>query len=133
ERMSWGELGAAAERLARAVAAAVPAGRRVSIWAPNSPEWIVAMYACALAGTTLVPLNPSLVDDEARDLLARSDVSLLFTVAEYRGSRLLERSSRLLPPGGRAVSLVEPLEELVESVERLEPVDPMAPFLVQYT
>ncbi len=91
------------------------------------------MYACALAGTPLVPLNPAFIDEEASSLLHRAEIALVFTVPEYRGSALLQRAFALVSQGGRAVSLLEMFDELPDLGDALPEVDAQSPFVIQYT
>ncbi|MFF2958712.1 class I adenylate-forming enzyme family protein [Streptomyces sp. NPDC057963] len=65
-RWTYAELLAEAERVAAGISERVPAGSRIAIWAPNVAEWPIVEYAAALAGVTLVALNPAL---RARELL----------------------------------------------------------------
>lgn len=58
-RWSYGELLAASETLAIALASRFAAGERVVVWSPNTPEWVMMEYACALAGLVLVTANPA--------------------------------------------------------------------------
>ena len=50
--------------------------------APNGPEWLFLQYGAALAGLTLVTLNPALRPSELHHVLRDSQVS------EHRGSPL---------------------------------------------
>ena len=47
-----------AERAARALLSRFDPGERVAVWAPNLPEWILLQFGAALAGLTLVTVNP---------------------------------------------------------------------------
>jgi acyl-CoA synthetase (AMP-forming)/AMP-acid ligase II len=86
-RLSWAQLGAAGEAAARAfVAAGVAPGDRVSIWAPNSAGWVVALLGVHQAGAVLVPLNTRLRGAEAADILRRSRARLLLTVSGFLGN-----------------------------------------------
>jgi acyl-CoA synthetase (AMP-forming)/AMP-acid ligase II len=52
------ELEAQVLRATRAlIARGVERGDRVSIWAPNRPEWVIAALAVHSAGAVLVPIN----------------------------------------------------------------------------
>jgi len=42
------------------------------IWAPNSPEWVLVQFGTALAGLTLVTVNPALRAREVEYVLALS-------------------------------------------------------------
>src|SRR6187402_3919330 len=59
-RLTYSELGAQVDRLARAlVGAGIEKGDRVGIWAPNCVEWTLTQYATAKVGAILVTINPS--------------------------------------------------------------------------
>jgi HIP---CoA ligase len=47
-------------------------GDRVTIWAPNSAEWIIAAFGLLTAGGVLVPVNTRFKSDEAGDIIVRS-------------------------------------------------------------
>ena len=74
------------ERLALALSTRFAPGERVVVWSPNSPEWVLAEYACGLAGLVLVTANPALQARELAYVLERSGAVGLFLVEEYRGS-----------------------------------------------
>ena len=83
-RITFAELAGAAEQAARAcVASGVGPGDRVAIWAPNCTEWVVAALGIFAAGGVLVPLNTRFKGGEARYVLDRADVKLLFTVTDF--------------------------------------------------
>ena len=58
-RWTFAELLVGAERLAAGLASRFRPGERIAVWAPNVPEWVLLEYAAALAGLTLVTVNPS--------------------------------------------------------------------------
>jgi len=95
-RRQWtfAELLADAERAARALLTRFTPGERVAVWAPNSPEWVILEFAAALAGLTLVTVNPAYQGDELAHVLGHSEADGLFladgrqqrdTLAEVRG------------------------------------------------
>ena len=58
--LRYDELEAAVLRSTRAfIAAGIESGARVSIWAPNIHEWILAALGLQSAGAVLVPLKRS--------------------------------------------------------------------------
>ena len=65
-------------------------GERVVVWAPNSPEWVLMEYACALAGLVLVTANPAYQVRELRYVLEQSGAVALFLVEEFRGNPMAE-------------------------------------------
>jgi len=84
-----------AHRVARAlIDRGIQPGERVAIWAPNMWEWPVAALGIHCAGAVLVPINTRYKGREARFILDKSDVRLLFTVNGFLGldfQTMLER------------------------------------------
>jgi HIP---CoA ligase len=67
------------------VASGIEPGDRVSIWAPNSSRWIVAVLGLWQAGAVLVPVNTRFKGVEAAEILARAKVRLILTVTDFLG------------------------------------------------
>jgi acyl-CoA synthetase (AMP-forming)/AMP-acid ligase II len=65
------------------VASGIQPGDRVSIWAFNSAEWVIAALGVWQAGAVLVPINTRFKGAEAADLLARSHARVLVTVSGF--------------------------------------------------
>jgi acyl-CoA synthetase (AMP-forming)/AMP-acid ligase II len=83
-RVDYMTLRAMVDDAARALlASGIERGDRVSIWAPNSLEWIVAALAVTSAGGVLVPVNTRFKGTEAAYVLARSGARALFTVRGF--------------------------------------------------
>ncbi len=83
-RWSFAELAELAARAGGALAASgVEPGDRVAIWAPNCREWVVAALGVFACGGVLVPLNTRFKGGEARYVLERADVKILFTVTDF--------------------------------------------------
>ena len=57
-----------------------------SVWSPNSPEWVLMEYACALSGLVLVTANPAFQARELAYVLEQSGAVALFLVEEFRGN-----------------------------------------------
>ncbi|MEE1806443.1 AMP-binding protein [Streptomyces sp. BE133] len=74
---TYAELLAEAESVASGILARLPRGSRVAIWAPNVPEWPVFEYAAALAGVTLVTLNPAFRAADLTHALGVSEAEML--------------------------------------------------------
>lgn len=53
-------------------------GERVAVWAPNSAEWVILEFGAALAGLTLVTVNPAYQGDELAHVLGHSAADGLF-------------------------------------------------------
>ncbi|MCY4481011.1 MAG: AMP-binding protein [Rhodospirillales bacterium] len=106
-RWSYAEMLADSERLAGALAARFHPGERVVVWAPNSPEWVLMEYACALAGLVLVTANPAYQVRELRYVLEQSGAVALFLVREFRGNPMAEI-------GAAAADGVDAVREIVD-------------------
>lgn len=89
-RWTYSELLADSERLALALATRFRPGERVVVWSPNSPEWVLMEYACALAGLVLVTANPAFRAKELRYVLEQSGAVALFRVRDFRGNPMAE-------------------------------------------
>ncbi len=87
---TYGELLAEAEELALALSSRFAPGERVTVWAPNIPEWLLAEYGCALAGITLVTANPAYQAKELRYIMEQSGSVALFLIESYRGNPMAE-------------------------------------------
>jgi fatty-acyl-CoA synthase len=61
-------------------------GERITIWAPNIPEWVILQYGAALAGLIVVTANPALRTAELRYVLQQSRSAGLFHTDAFRGS-----------------------------------------------
>ncbi len=83
-RWNYTELLADSERLALALSSRFEQGERVTVWAPNIPEWLIMEYACALSGLVLVTANPAYQAKELWYVLEQSGSVALFLVGEYR-------------------------------------------------
>lgn len=90
DRRQWtyAELLADAELCARYLLQHFEPGEPVAVWAHNLLEWVLLEYGAALAGLTLVTVNPSLHPAEATYILEQSRAAGLFLVPEVRGNPL---------------------------------------------
>ena len=85
---TYTELLSESENLALALAGRFAPGERITVWSPNTPEWVLMEFACALAGIVIVTANPALQTAELRYIIKQSDSVALFLVNEYRGSSM---------------------------------------------
>ncbi len=61
-------------------------GDRITVWAPNVPEWMILQYGAAMAGLILVTANPALRTEELRFVLSQSGSAGLFHADNFRGT-----------------------------------------------
>ena len=79
KRLTWAELSAAADRVARGLwALGIRRGDRVGLWSTNCIEWIMMHMGCARAGAALVNVNPAYRSHELQFTLTRSRMKALF-------------------------------------------------------
>ena len=115
----------------------------MAIWAHNLPEWLVVEYGAALAGLTLVTVNPSYQTGEASYVLGQSRAAGVLVVPEVRGNPLLAHldAARADLPELREVLRLDLLSELLAEADpggpacdvELPVVGPDDPVQIQYT
>jgi fatty-acyl-CoA synthase len=138
-RWTYAKLLADAECCARCLLQHFEPGEHVAVWAHSLPEWVLLEYGAALAGLTLVTVNPSLQPAEASYILGQSRAAGLFLVPEVRGNQLAAHAETIHAelPELRRVLRLDQLDELIAgSVGRdvaLPAVGPDDPAQIQYT
>src|SRR3954452_3249842 len=86
-RLTYAELDAAVDRVARGLlAAGIERGDRVGIWAPNCAEWVLVQYATAKAGAILVNINPAYRSHELDYVLRQAGVRMLVSAPEFKAN-----------------------------------------------
>ena len=79
QRMTWAELDAAADRVARGLwSLGVRRGDRVGLWSTNCIEWIMMHMGCARSGAALVNVNPAYRSHELQYTLQKSQMKAIF-------------------------------------------------------
>lgn len=89
-RWTFDTLLAESELAARALLNRFSPGDHVAIWAANGPEWVLVEFGAALAGLTLVTVNPAYLPDELAFVLKQSRAKGIIVQDVYRGRNLLE-------------------------------------------
>jgi fatty-acyl-CoA synthase len=137
-RWSFADLLAASERVARALLGRFAPGERVVVWAANSPEWLLMEFGAALAGLTLVTVNPALRAREVAHVLGQSRAAGIVLAPAYRGADLAETLAQVrgpLPSLREVISLAD-WDNFTGSgspTERLPDVHPEDEAQIQYT
>ena len=85
---TFAELKDLAERTGRALASRHTKGERIAVMGGNCPEWVLVQLGAALAGLTLVTVNPSFTAREVRYVLEQSGSSAVYYQPHVRSSAL---------------------------------------------
>src|SRR5688500_14565228 len=85
---TYAQLSAEAERLGRALASRHAPGARIAVYANNLPEWVLLEFGSAMAGLTLVTVNPSYQKRELKYVLEQSRSEAIYYVEEFRGTAM---------------------------------------------
>lgn len=83
---TYAQLLAEAQHCAQWLLSRFEPGDRITVWAPNIPEWVILQYGMALSGLVLVTANPALRAAELRYVLEQSRSAGLVHAAAFRGS-----------------------------------------------
>ena len=132
------ELLSRSESLGLALSTRYHPGERVVVWAPNSLQWLLMEYACALAGVVLVTANPSFQTKELRYVIEQSGAVGLFLVNEFRGNPMTQIADHATSGNSqiREIINLEDKKELFRKgdfSEQLPYVDPNSAAQIQYT
>ncbi|HET8654203.1 MAG TPA: AMP-binding protein [Longimicrobiaceae bacterium] len=96
-RLSYGQVEARAAALAAALyELGIEAGDRIALNLPNWPEFVVAMFAAAKLGATIVPLNPKYTTHELQYMLRHSESVVVVTAEVWGGVDYLARFENFL-------------------------------------
>jgi long-chain acyl-CoA synthetase len=99
-KLTWGEIHSQASRLARSLQdRGIGKGRRVGLFLPNCPLFVIAYYAVARTGATVVNFNPLYsekelahqINDSGTDTMITADLELLYgKMKKMSGNSCLE-------------------------------------------
>jgi acyl-CoA synthetase (AMP-forming)/AMP-acid ligase II len=115
--MTWAELHARALAAGATLLDLNPHCARVALAAPNSVDWIVAMFGSVLAGMAVVPISPTATDSEVRHMLSQTDAQLIL-VAKRVGDQAMYEKMREVAEQLSARPVVRDIAELNESSAR---------------
>jgi fatty-acyl-CoA synthase len=127
-RLSYAELAAAAEQLARGlVGTGFGKGDRIGIWSTNNIEWLLLQLATASIGALLVNINPAYRPRELAYALQRSEVQGLIVIPAFRSSDYVAMLVELLPELHEADATPELHNEDFPQLRRIVIFDPVNP------
>ncbi len=137
-RFTFAQLNDIAEQVARRLLRYFEPGERLAVWAPNLPEWVFVELGAALAGLTLVTVNPAYRSSELEYVLGQSRASGLFLVRDYRGQSMAAGLTEARPRLERLrhVFFFDEWRDFMSGAPvagELPKVSPDAPVQIQYT
>ena len=133
QQMTWSRLSDRAHRGVTTLLELNPQRHRVAIAALNSVDWIVALFACALAGMPVVPISASGTDDELQYQIEHAQVGLVLAVRTAGGRRVLEQLGALAERLESTVVMRDIADLCADQPAEPEAVAADHEFLVQYT
>ena len=134
---TFAQLLADSERCGRALAARHPAGTRIAIMGGNCPEWVLIQLGAAMAGLTIVTINPSFLAREVRYVLEQSGSGAVYYQPNVRGSALrpvVDEAAAGLPASDFVIDIEDHGELFAgEGDGELRDTKPLDVCMIQYT
>ena len=97
-KRTWKELNDEAELVPRGLMSrGTRKGHPAAIWATNTPEWILTLFASAKIGAVLVTVNTNFKIFELEYLLRQSDTKLLVMMGGFKNNDYVATVNELLP------------------------------------
>lgn len=95
---TWAEFDAEIDEIAKGfMALGIKKDDKVAIWASNTPEWILTLFAAAKIGAILVTVNTNYKIFELEYLLTQSDTKALVMMKGFKDSNYVEIVNNLFP------------------------------------
>jgi fatty-acyl-CoA synthase len=118
-RWTFEELLTESEKVARALLLRFVSGEHVAIWAANGPQWVMIEFGAALAGLTLVTVNPAYLGEELAFVLRQSRARGIIVQDVYRNRNLVQavNAARDTLPDLREVIALSSWQEFLRSGE----------------
>jgi acyl-CoA synthetase (AMP-forming)/AMP-acid ligase II len=137
-RWSFEELLSEAEMVACALLLRFRPGEHVAVWASNVPEWVLIEFGAALAGLTLVTINPAYLGAELAFVLKQSQACGIIVQDSYRNRDLVAavKDVRDTLPAIREIIPLSSWTEFVSSARAGDPLPSVRPddvAQIQYT
>jgi fatty-acyl-CoA synthase len=135
---TYAELHNLSHRVARSLLARFHPGERVAFWGHSVPEWLPTLYGCALAGITLVTVNPAYKRREMEYVLSKSRAAGVFTTPSFRGFDMMQAIAESRPglPDLREVIAIADFPVFAEDGDAaisLPSVHPRDPAVIMFT
>ena len=84
-RRTWKEFDEETTAVAKGfMALGVQKGEKISMWATNTPEWVITLFAAAKIGAVFVTVNTNYKSFELEYLLSQSDTKVLVMMKKFK-------------------------------------------------
>lgn len=95
---TWKEFDKETDEIAKGfMSLGIKKGDKVSIWAGNTPEWVLTLFATTKIGAILVTVNTAYKIFELEYLLRQSDTKALVMMSGFKDSNYVEIVNNLFP------------------------------------
>lgn len=95
---TWKQLKDEVELIARGfMSLGVKKGDHIAIWATNTPEWILTLFAATKIGAVLVTVNTNFKIFELEYLLRQSDAKILVMIGGFKKNNYVDTVNELIP------------------------------------
>jgi len=97
-RMSYADFNNLCRKAARGfMGLGVQKGDNVSVWATNTPEWVVTQFATGKMGAVLVTVNTNYRTSELEYLLKQSDSTTIILMEQFKGASYIDMLYEIVP------------------------------------
>ena len=97
-KRTWKEFDEETEKIAKSfLSLGIKKGDHVAIWATNTPEWLLTLFATAKIGAILVTVNTNYKVFELEYLLRQSDTKVLVMTKGFKDTNYIEIVNQLCP------------------------------------
>jgi fatty-acyl-CoA synthase len=97
-RMSYADFNNLCRKAARGfMGLGVQKGDNVSVWATNTPEWVVTQFATGKMGAVLVTVNTNYRTAELEYLLKQSDSTTIILMEQFKGASYIDMLYEIVP------------------------------------
>ena len=97
-RRTWKEFDEETTLIAKGfMALGVQKDEKISMWATNTPEWMLTLFAAAKIGAVFVTVNTNYKSFELEYLLTQSDTKVLVMMGGFKDSNYVDIVEGLIP------------------------------------
>lgn len=91
-------------------------GDKVAVWATNTPEWLLTLFAASKVGATLVTVNTAYKVFEIEYLLRQSDTKMLVIMDGFKGTSYVDIMTEICVNLGNPTKKLNPMLPMLQEV-----------------